>query len=196
MEEKIRKGLEMSIGDVIEYFDTKAIIRTGFDKAPVPLREGLKETPKRYIKFLEQFLNPPEFKFTTFQNEGCDEMVVVKDIAFYSLCEHHLAPFFGTAAIAYIPNDGLIVGLSKLPRVLLKFASRLQNQERISTQVAEFINEHLQPKGVAVVLTARHMCMEMRGVKAAGAVTTTSAMLGCFKDDDKCRNEFLQHIKK
>lgn len=159
-------------------------------------REGLLETPNRYIKFLDQFLNPPEFNFTQFEDRDSDEMVIVKEIPFYSLCEHHMAPFFGTAAIAYIP-DGKIVGLSKLPRVLDRYSRAFQNQERITQQVAQFIQEEsgLDPKGVAVVLNARHMCMEMRGIKAMGANTTTSAMLGVFKTDRACRNEFLNLIK-
>src|SRR5215208_6024252 len=114
-----------------------------------PLREGLKDTPARYIKFLDEFLNPPDLNFTTFINDRMDEMVVVKDMPFYSLCEHHMVPFFGTGSIAYVPNDR-IVGLSKLPRVLDLFSRRLQNQERITTQVANFIQESLKCKGVAV----------------------------------------------
>lgn len=157
-------------------------------------REGLEDTPSRYIKFLDEFLNPPDLKFTTFENNGMDEMVVVKDIPFYSLCEHHIVPFFGSGAIAYIPGDR-IVGLSKLPRVLDLFSRKLQNQERITTQVADFIQESLKCKGVAVVLNARHMCMEMRGIKSHGANTTTSAMLGVFKSDLNCRQEFLNLIK-
>lgn len=156
-------------------------------------REGLKETPKRYIKFLREFLNPPTFNFTTFKNEGSDEMIIVKDIPFYSLCEHHMAPFFGTASIGYIPNEK-IVGLSKIPRTVDKFANAFQNQERIGKQVGEFLMEKLQPKGVAVVLKARHMCMEMRGVKKSGCETTTSAVFGVFKEDINCRQEFLKLI--
>ena len=136
-------------------------------------REGLQDTPKRFAKFMQQFMSPPEINFTTFKNEGSDEMIIVKDIPFYSLCEHHVAPFFGTAHVAYIPNER-IVGLSKIPRAVDLFANRLQNQERITTQVAEFIMQQLSPKGVAVVLTARHMCMEMRGVKKPGASTNLS----------------------
>lgn len=159
-----------------------------------PDREGLRETPKRYIKFLNEFLNPKEFEFTSFQNDGSDEMVIVQDIPFYSLCEHHLAPFFGTGAIAYIPV-GRIVGISKLPRTLDMFARRLQNQERITQQVAEKIMQELKPKGVAVVLKARHMCMEMRGIQKPGCITTTSAMFGVFKEDQNCRQEFLNLIR-
>lgn len=160
-----------------------------------PYREGLLETPKRYIKFLDQFCNPEEFNFTTFENEGGnDEMIIVKDIPFYSLCEHHLAPFFGTAHIAYIPNTK-IVGLSKIPRTLDKFARRPQNQERITKQVADYLMEQLKPKGVAVVLNARHLCVEMRGVEKPGCATVTSAMLGAFKENVNTRQEFLNLIK-
>jgi GTP cyclohydrolase I len=159
-----------------------------------PEREGLKETPKRYIKFLEEFLSPPEYTFTTFDSEGYDEMIIESEIPFQSLCEHHCAPFWGTGAIAYIPNKK-IVGLSKLARCLESFSRRLQNQERITMQVANFVNEHLEPKGVAVLLKARHTCMEMRGVRKSGVWTTTSCLKGCFKEDLNCRNEFLQLVK-
>lgn len=159
------------------------------------VREGLLETPKRYIKFLNEFLNPPDFKFTTFENDGSDEMIIVKDIPFYSLCEHHMAPFFGTAHVAYIPNKR-IVGISKIPRAVDTIANKLQNQERITKQIADLLMKELSPKGVAVVLTARHMCMEMRGVKKPGANTITSCMLGTFKDEINCRQEFLNLIKQ
>lgn len=158
-----------------------------------PKREGLLNTPKRVEKFWNEFLNPEEFKFTTFENDGQDDMVIVKDIPFYSICEHHLVPFFGVGHIAYVPCDK-IVGISKLPRVLEMFSRRLQNQERIMNQVSEFIMKELQPMGVAVVLNARHLCMEMRGVKKA-ASTTTSCLTGCFKVDINCRQEFLNLIK-
>ncbi len=157
-------------------------------------REGLLETPKRYIKFLEEFMNPAKFEFTSFTDTDSDEMVIVRDIPFYSLCEHHMAPFFGKGHIAYIPS-GKILGISKLPRALDHFARRLQNQERIGTQVARAIEEAVNAKGVAVVLEARHMCMEMRGIKAAGASTTTSTMLGVFKTQVNTRQEFLNLIK-
>lgn len=159
------------------------------------LREGLLETPKRYVNFMQQFLNPAPFNFTTFTDYETDEMIIVKDIPFYSLCEHHLAPFFGTGHIAYIPANGKIVGLSKLPRVLDLFARKLQNQERITQQVATYLMDKLNPKGVAVVLNARHLCIEMRGVEKAGAVTITSAMLGVFKKEQNTRQEFLNLIK-
>lgn len=159
-------------------------------------REGLLDTPKRYVKFLKEFTSPPAFKMTTFRNESkSSRMIVVKDIPFYSLCEHHLAPFFGTASIAYIPNDK-IVGLSKLPRTLEMFARKPQNQERIGMQVAEYLMKQLKPQGVGVVIEARHLCVEMRGVEKQGAITVTSEMKGCFLKDINCRQEFLNFIKK
>jgi len=157
-----------------------------------PQREGLKETPKRYIKFMREFLEPKIFNFTTFDAEGTDEMLIQKDIPFYSLCEHHTAPFFGTAAVAYIPN-GKIVGLSKLARVVDLYANRFQNQERITSQIAERLQEELNPKGVAVSLKAQHLCMCMRGVKKHDTWTITSKMLGVFKDG-LARSEFLKYI--
>lgn len=157
-------------------------------------REGLRETPARYIKFLEEFLHPPEFKFTTFDAEGYNEMIVQTNIPFYSLCEHHLAPFFGTGAIAYIP-DSKIVGLSKLARVLDKFARRFQNQERVTKQIADYLMEELQPQGVGVVLRAQHLCMTMRGVQKHDTWTTTSQLQGRFMENQACRSEFLSLIK-
>lgn len=122
-------------------------------------------------------------------------MVIQTGIPFYSLCEHHMVPFFGEAAIAYIPDEK-IVGLSKLARILEHFSKRLQNQERITKQVADFIDENLNPKGVAVSLQARHMCMEMRGVKKLGATTTTTNVKGTFLNNAQTRNEFLSFINK
>lgn len=160
-----------------------------------PDREGLKETPHRYIKFLEEFMEIKPFKFTTFDAEGTDEMVIQTNIPFYSLCEHHIAPFFGTANIAYIPN-GKIVGLSKLARTVDLYAHQLQNQERITSQVANRLNDELKPQGVAVTMTAQHLCMNMRGVKKHDTWTTTSKMIGTFKDNINARNEFLNLIRK
>ena len=153
-------------------------------------REGLIETPKRYIKFMREFLEPKEFNFTTFDAEGTDEMILQTNIPFYSLCEHHTAPFFGVANVAYIPN-GKIVGLSKLARTVDLYANRFQNQERITSQIAERLNKELNPKGVAVTLKAQHLCMCMRGVKKHNTWTQTSKMIGVFKEDEKARNEFL-----
>jgi GTP cyclohydrolase I len=156
-------------------------------------REGLKETPKRYAKFLREFLEEKEFNFTTFDSEGMDQMIVQRDIHFFSLCEHHLAPFFGTATIAYIPSKK-IVGLSKLARVVDHYANRLQNQERITQQIADRIEEELEPLGVAVSLTAEHLCMSMRGVKKPGAKTTTQCLKGRFMTDQQTRSEFMRLI--
>jgi GTP cyclohydrolase I len=155
-----------------------------------PDREGLKETPSRVARFYREFLCPPEVKFTTFDNDGSDEMIIQSDIEFTSLCEHHMLFFFGSAAVAYIPN-GRIVGLSKLARCVDLYSRRLQNQERITRQVAERVQKELSPKGVAVVLRARHLCMEARGVKKRGSFTTTSCLLGVFKSDPAARAEFL-----
>ena len=157
-------------------------------------REGLLETPKRYIKFMKEFLQPKEFNFTTFDAEGTDEMIIQTNIPFYSLCEHHIAPFFGVAHVAYIPNEK-IVGLSKLARAVDLYANRLQNQERITTQIAERLMKELSPKGVAVSMKAQHLCMCMRGVKKHDTWTTTSKMVGAFKEDLNCRTEFLNLIK-
>jgi GTP cyclohydrolase I len=157
-------------------------------------REGLIETPKRYVKFMREFLEPKEFNFTTFDAEGTDEMILQTNIPFYSLCEHHTAPFFGVAHIAYIP-DKKIVGLSKLARTVDLYANRFQNQERITTQIAERLQKELSPLGVAVSLKAQHLCMCMRGVKKHDTWTITSKMLGAFKEDEKARNEFLNLIK-
>lgn len=163
-----------------------------------PEREGLLRTPKRvasawdfltggYGMSVEEVLNGAIFE------ERYDEMVIVKDIDFYSLCEHHLLPFFGKAHIAYIPN-GKIVGLSKIPRIVDVFARRLQVQERMTQQIAETIQTYLQPQGVAVVTEASHMCMMMRGVQKQNSVTTASAMLGAFKQQVETRSEFMTLI--
>lgn len=159
-----------------------------------PTREGLQETPKRYIKFMREFLEPKDFNFTSFDAEGTDEMIVQLNIPFYSLCEHHTAPFFGVAAVAYIPNEK-IVGLSKLARTVDLYANRFQNQERITTQIADRLMAELEPKGVAVSLKAQHLCMCMRGVKKHDTWTVTNKLTGIFKDGP-ARNEFLSMINK
>ncbi len=163
-----------------------------------PRREGLRLTPRRVAKAWEfltkgyhedvkKVLNDAVF------SEKYNEMVIVKDIDFFSLCEHHMLPFYGKAHIAYIPN-GKIVGLSKLPRLVEVFSRRLQVQERMTQQIAETIFEMLEPDGVAVVIEARHLCMMMRGVEKQKSVATTSAMLGSFREDERTRNEFLNLI--
>jgi len=157
-------------------------------------REGLKDTPRRYIKFMREFLSPPEFKFTSFTDGAIDEMVIQSGIPFYSLCEHHIAPFFGTAAVAYIP-DGKVVGLSKLARVVDLYANRLQNQERITQQIAERLMKEIAPKGVAVTMKAQHLCMCMRGVKKHDTWTTTTKLMGIFKEDDSAKQEFFKFVQ-
>lgn len=144
-------------------------------------REGLQNTPSRVHRFYEEWLDCPPPSLTTFDAEGMSEMIVQRDVRFYSLCEHHMLPFFGTGLIAYIP-DGQIVGLSKLARVLQWRSQRLQNQERITQQVADVIEKTIRPKGVAVILKARHMCMEMRGIRTPEAETITSCLRGVFMD--------------
>ena len=138
-------------------------------------------------------LSPPEFKYTTFEAEDMDQMIVQDNIPFYSFCEHHIAPFFGTAVIAYIPNKK-IVGLSKLARTLELYSRRLQNQERITTQIAERLMEELDPKGVAVSLKAQHLCMAMRGVRKHDTWTTTTKLKGVFLDEEKAKQEFLRFV--
>ena len=157
-------------------------------------REGLQETPKRYIKFMREFLEPKEFNFTSFDGEGTDEMIIQTNIPFYSLCEHHTAPFFGVANVAYIPRDR-IVGLSKLARTVDLYANRFQNQERITTQIAERIAEELNPLGVAVSLKAQHLCMCMRGVKKHDTWTRATKLIGLFKTEKETRQEFLSYLK-
>lgn len=159
-----------------------------------PNREGLVETPKRYEKFLKEFFEEKPYNLTVFESEGYDEMVVQTDIPFFSICEHHLVPFFGYASIAYLP-DKKIVGLSKLPRTLDHFSRRLQNQERITSLTADFLYESLEAKGVGVILSGRHLCMEMRGVEKPGTTTTTSCLRGAFKTNPSTRNEFLQFVR-
>jgi GTP cyclohydrolase I len=161
-----------------------------------PGREGLLRTPDRVSRALA-FLaagyqqNPHEVLNEALFEDAYDEMLIVKDIDFYSLCEHHLLPFFGRAHVAYVPN-GRIVGLSKIPRIVEIYSRRLQVQERLTNQVAEAIQGVLQPKGVAVVIEAQHLCMMMRGVQKQNSYAISSAMLGEFESDPKTRSEFMQ----
>ncbi len=155
---------------------------------------GLRDTPRRVAAAFAELLAQEPFALTTFPNDaGYDELVVVRDIPFHSLCMHHLLPFHGVAHVAYLPGER-IVGLSKLVRVVELFARDLQLQERLTMQVAEFLHEHLQPKGVGVVIEAEHLCMSLRGVQKAGTRTTTSALLGLLRDDARTRQEFLSLV--
>ncbi len=163
-----------------------------------PQREGLLKTPERVVKSLK-FLtegyrqDPKDILNQALFSSSNDEMVVVRDIEFYSMCEHHMLPIIGRAHVAYIP-DGKVVGLSKIPRIVNVFARRLQIQEQMTEQIADAILETINPKGVAVVIHARHMCMEMRGVQKINSTTVSSALRGLFKSDQRTRNEFYNII--
>jgi GTP cyclohydrolase I len=165
-----------------------------------PSREGLLNTPKRVEKALRFLTSGYTADVDTVLNNALftvdyNEMVIVKDIDFYSLCEHHLLPFFGRCHIAYIPN-GKVIGLSKIPRLVEVFSRRLQIQERMTNQIAETIREKIDPLGVAVVIEATHLCMAMRGVEKQNAFAITSAMLGGFRNDARTRTEFLELIRR
>ena len=181
----------MQLKELVE----KILLELGED----PSREGLKNTPERvdkslrfltsgYMTNIDQLVNDAIYK------EDYDEMVIVKDIDMFSLCEHHMLPFIGKCHVAYLPK-GKIIGLSKIPRLVDVFSRRLQVQERLTTQIAECIQRILMPKGVAVVIEALHLCMSMRGVEKQSSFTTTSSMLGCFKEDVRTRGEFLDLLK-
>jgi GTP cyclohydrolase I len=164
-----------------------------------PGREGLLSTPMRAEKALKFLTSGYEADIKKIVNgaifsEKCDEMVVVKDIEFFSLCEHHLLPFYGKAHVAYIPKNK-IIGLSKIPRLVDVFARRLQVQERMTQQIAECLKEVLDPQGVAVITEARHFCMMMRGVEKQHSSTTSSAMIGQFRQRKETRDEFLSHVR-
>jgi GTP cyclohydrolase I len=173
---------------------TKVLEHIGED----PTREGLIKTPSRVAKAL-QFLtegyhqDPKEILNQALFTSSNDEMVVVRDIEFYSMCEHHMLPIIGRVHVAYIPN-GKVVGLSKIPRIVNVFARRLQIQEQMTEQIADAISETIKPKGVAVVVHARHMCMEMRGVQKINSTTVSSALRGLFKSDQRTRTEFYNII--
>src|SRR3954471_13693052 len=152
--------------------------------------ESLRDTPRRVAQALGELLTPVEFEATTFPNEGYDELVVARSIPFHSLCEHHLLPFQGVAHVAYLPGER-IVGLSKLARVVELFARRLQVQERMTVQIAGWLEGELSPKGVGVVLDAEHFCMTIRGVQKPGARTSTSALRGRVREDDRTRADSL-----
>jgi GTP cyclohydrolase IA len=152
--------------------------------------EALEETPRRVADAYAELLTPQPFRATTFPNEGYDELIVARAIPFHSLCMHHLLPFHGVAHVGYLPGERLI-GLSKLGRVVELFARDLQIQERLTTQIADWLANELAPKGVGVVLEAEHLCMSLRGVQKQGAMTVTSALHGLVRDDARTRQEFL-----
>ena len=180
--------------DKIENLTKQLIEEIGED----PSREGLLKTPSRvskawsffsggYNQDLDKIINNAVF------NEDATDMVVVRDVEFFSLCEHHLIPFFGRAHVAYLPN-GKVIGLSKIPRIIDMFSRRLQVQERLTRLIAETVKEILDPIGVAVIMEGQHMCMQMRGVEKQNSLTTTSSMLGKFRESDRTRSEFLSII--
>jgi GTP cyclohydrolase IA len=172
------------------------IVRLGED----PDREGLARTPERVAKAM-QFLvkgyeeDPEALLRKALFTVSYDDMVIVKDIEMFSLCEHHMLPFFGKVHVAYIPN-GKVIGLSKIPRLVEAYARRLQIQERLTTQIAEAIQNAIEPQGVGVVIEARHLCMMMRGVEKQSSSAVTSSMLGCFRNEQETRTEFLSLIRQ
>jgi GTP cyclohydrolase I len=172
------------------------LVRLGED----PTRDGLLDTPERMEKSMAFLTHGYVMDVKTVLHEALfeveyDEMVIVKDIEFFSMCEHHLLPFFGKAHVAYVPN-GKVIGLSKVPRVVDVFARRLQVQERLTTEIADAIAEAIEPQGVAVILEAQHLCMMMRGVEKQNSATVTSAMRGVFKTQQQTRNEFLSLVRR
>src|SRR6202047_3078569 len=172
------------------------IVRLGED----PQREGLTNTPERVCKAMK-FLtkgyseDPEALRKAALFTVNYDEMVIVKDVEVFSLCEHHMLPFFGKVHVAYVPN-GKVIGLSKIPRLIELFSRRLQIQERLTTQIAETIQKVIEPQGVGVVIEARHLCMMMRGVEKQHSAAVTSAMLGCFRNEEETRSEFLSLIRQ
>ena len=180
--EKISSSVEIILDEIGEDASRQGLART-----PERVAKSYEFLTKGYHEDVKEILNGAIF------DEKYDEMVIVKDIDFYSLCEHHIIPFYGKVHVAYIP-DGKIVGLSKIPRIVDAFSRRLQVQERMTTQIADTIDKYLNPEGVAVVVEGYHMCMMMRGVQKQNSITTTSAMHGCFKDDARTRTEFLDLI--
>ena len=190
--------------DVVENLDIEAAKKLIFDLLKAvgedPNREGLKNTPDRVARMYAELLSgyseePARIINNALFHVNYDEMVLVRDIEFYSLCEHHMLPFVGRAHVAYIPN-GKVIGLSKIPRIVDMYARRLQIQERMTRQIADFIQETLEPHGVAVVVEAMHLCAMMRGVKKHDARMTTSAMHGTFRANMATRQEFLDNISR
>ena len=194
MSDKEKKRLE-ELGYGLEEITKELLGLIGEDST----RQGLIKTPKRVAeswKFLSQgyHQNLDEIINEAIFDESAKDMIIVKDIEFYSLCEHHLIPFYGKAHVGYIPN-GKIIGLSKIPRIIDFYSRRLQVQERLTNQIATCIQDLLNPKGVAVIMEGRHFCMLMRGVQKQNSIASTSSMLGAFKDQSTTRNEFLKLVE-
>ncbi len=198
MSEDFKRIFELDLapvdGERIEHATTEILTAVGED----PNREGLLNTPRRVSKMYTELLSgyrtdPIKLINNAIFDVDYDDMVIVKDIEFSSLCEHHMLPFIGHAHVAYIPS-GKVIGLSKIPRIVDMFARRLQVQERMTRQIANFINEVLDPLGVAVVVDGKHMCSMMRGVKKHDSSMTTSAMIGAFRTNQSTRNEFMAHV--
>lgn len=181
--EKLQNSVDIILEEIGENPEREGLLKT-----PLRVAKAYKFLTKGYNENVDKILNGAVF------NEHYDEMVIVKDIDFFSLCEHHMLPFYGKCHIAYIPN-GKIVGLSKIPRIVEMYARRLQVQERMTREIGDLLFKVLSPKGVGVVSEARHLCMMMRGVEKQNSIATASCMLGIFKTDEKTRSEFLKLIK-
>ena len=195
-----RRHAEENVQEIIRKENIESAVRSILaNVGEDPERQGLLGTPDRIARMYDEVLGGYNVNLEKLVNGALfdvayDEMIVVKDIEFYSMCEHHMLPFFGRAHVAYIPSDK-VIGLSKIPRIVEMFARRLQVQERMTRQIADTIDEILSPQGVAVVIEGNHMCSMMRGVKKQEASMITSAMLGCFKKSDKTRNELFSHLR-
>ena len=187
MSDKDKKRLEEITKELLGLIGEDST-RQGLIKTPKRVAESWKFLSQGYHQNLDEIINEAIF------DESAKDMIIVKDIEFYSLCEHHLIPFYGKAHVGYIP-DGKIIGLSKIPRIIDFYARRLQVQERLTNQIATCIQDLLNPKGVAVVMEGRHFCMLMRGVQKQNSIASTSSMLGAFKDKSTTRNEFLKLVE-
>ncbi len=187
MNDKNLKSMEEAVRTILQNIGEDPD-RQGLEKTPYRVAKMYKEVTRGYNESPENLINQAHF------DVEYDEMVVVTNIDFYSLCEHHMLPFFGVAHVGYIP-DGKVVGLSKIPRIVDMFARRLQVQENMTHQIADVLNKHLQPDGVGVVIEGYHMCMMMRGVQKQKAKMITSSLIGSFKEDPKTRTEFLELIR-
>jgi GTP cyclohydrolase I len=190
---RVRSGRQIPEPDLVAAEQAVADLLRALGRDPAT--EHLADTPRRVATAYRELLTPRDFDLTTFDNDaGYDELVLARDIPLTSLCEHHLLPFRGVAHVAYLPGER-ILGLSKLARVVELFARDLQVQERLTMQIADWLDTHLQPRGIGVVIEAEHLCMSMRGVQAAGTRTVTSAVRGLLRDRESARREFLDLIR-